>query len=43
MNVYFRTNATGTWATLSSNLTVTNGTFYCLTTTAFSGFDTQYW
>ena len=42
MNVFFRTNASGTWRTIGSNLSVGNGTFYCGNTSAMNKYLTTY-
>ncbi len=41
MNLYFRSNYTGSWATLGSNLSVLNGTYRCMSP-GFVGL-TKYW
>ena len=43
MNILFRTNATGTWLTIGSNLTVNNGTYYCLNTSTINNYLTTYY
>lgn len=43
MNVYFRTNESGTWKTAQTNTSVTNGTYYCLNTSWIDSNGTKYW
>jgi len=43
MNILFRTNASGTWKTIGSNLSVVNGIFTCDNTSDMSIYDTMYW
>jgi|GEM_PF-2049699 len=42
MNVTFRTNATGAWASIGSNNSVNNGT-YIQTTSDMDSYNTRYW
>ena len=43
MDVYFRTNASGTWATIGSNLSVDNGTYAQSTSDMDAYLTTYYW
>ncbi|MBE3120784.1 MAG: DUF2341 domain-containing protein, partial [Thermoplasmata archaeon] len=43
MNVFFRTNASGIWQTIGSNISVGNGTYYCDNTTYVDNIDTLYY
>jgi len=43
MNVFFRTNASGSWVTIGSNLSVNNDTFYCDNTSLINSYITTYW
>ena len=43
MDVTFRTNATGTWTTLGTNTSVTNGTYRQMSTTMNNLSTTYYW
>jgi hypothetical protein len=43
MNVDFRTNASGVWATIGSNISVDNGTYSCHNTVDMNQYNTWYW
>ncbi|KYK23903.1 hypothetical protein AYK21_01970 [Thermoplasmatales archaeon SG8-52-2] len=43
MNIYFRTNASGTWNTICSNLNVGNGEYFCSNTVNMDSYSTKYW
>ena len=43
MDIYFRTNASGTWDTIGMNLTVNDGTFYCDNTLDMDSYSENYW
>jgi len=43
MDVYFRTNASGTWKTIGTNMSVDNGTYYCSNTSNMNSCNTEYW
>jgi len=43
LNVYFRTNASGSWVTIGSNLSVDGGIYHCIDVSDFTGFDTYWW
>ena len=43
MNIYFKTNLSGTWQTIGTNLTVYNGTYYCPNTAQMNSYLTKYW
>jgi len=43
MDVYFRSNVSGSWQTLSSNISVGNGSYSCSNTGLMSDYNTMYW
>ncbi len=43
MNINFRTNASGTWKTIGSNLTVGNGTYFCGNAIDINNYSRTYW
>ncbi|MHA1290336.1 MAG: hypothetical protein ACTSPB_23395, partial [Candidatus Thorarchaeota archaeon] len=43
MNITWRTNASGTWQTIGTNLSISNGTYYCSNTSSMSSYATTYY
>jgi len=43
MEIYFRTNASGSWTTIGSNITVGDGIYYCGNTVDMNNYSTKYW
>ncbi|HWR27944.1 MAG TPA: DUF2341 domain-containing protein, partial [Candidatus Thermoplasmatota archaeon] len=42
-DLYFKTNASGTWQTIGGNLSIGNGTYSCTNTLTINNYLTKYW